>query len=36
MNPKVLQQENRDYRNTGGVSRNNRDQGFRPAFCVFR
>lgn len=32
MNTQTLQIENRRYRGTGGVSRNNRGQGFRPAF----
>ena len=32
MNSDVLRQENQNFQNTGGVSRHNRDQGFRPAF----
>ena len=32
MCPEILQQENLFYRNTGGVSQNNRDLGFHSAF----
>lgn len=32
MNAQTLQQENRRHRGTAGVSRNNRNLGFRPAF----
>lgn len=32
LTPAVLRQENRRFQGTGGVSRNNRDAGFKPAF----
>lgn len=32
MTPEVLQQDNRRFANTGGVSPNNRGKGFRSAF----
>ena len=32
MTPEILQRENRDFQNTGGVSHHNRNQGFRSAF----
>ena len=32
MNEQTLQQENEAYRGTRGVSENNRDRGFQPAF----
>ena len=32
MTPEVLQQDNRRFANTGGVSPNNRSKGFRSAF----
>ncbi|MEN8207592.1 MAG: hypothetical protein ABFS24_16550 [Pseudomonadota bacterium] len=32
LSPRILAQQNHIYRETGGVSEGNRDQGFRPAF----
>ena len=33
LSPGVLRQENQRFRNTGGISQNNREEGFRSAFC---